>query len=94
LQCVDIVQLTSASLMRLHYVTKLLLTLKSAVNFVIYCWFSEKFWLTLKRIFYPHRCCPCLFSPSASALNHSGYYATMRSYNYTSYTAREATTSL
>lgn len=35
-------------------VAKLLLTLKSAVNFIVYCWFSEKFRATLRRVF---RCC-------------------------------------
>lgn len=34
----------------------LLLTLKSSVNFVLYCWFSEKFWATLKRVFFLHKC--------------------------------------
>jgi len=33
-----------------------LLTLKSAVNFIVYCWFSEKFRSTLKKIF----CSRCL----------------------------------
>lgn len=28
-----------------------MLTLKSSVNFVLYCWFSEKFWATIKRLF-------------------------------------------
>ena len=36
-------------------VAMLLLTLKSAVNFILYCWFSERFRVTLKRTF----CCKC-----------------------------------
>ena len=39
-----------------HNITLLLLTLKSAVNFILYCWFSEKFWATLKRIFCVEQC--------------------------------------
>ena len=38
------------AIMLFRYITMLLLTLKSAINFIIYCWFSEKFWATLKRI--------------------------------------------
>ena len=34
----------------------MLLVLKSAVNFILYCWFSEKFWATLKKIFCLGRC--------------------------------------
>ena len=37
----------SFSLWRL--VSVLLVSLKSAVNFVVYCWFSEEFWVTVKR---------------------------------------------
>lgn len=32
-------------------ISVLLAALKSAVNFILYCWFSEKFWITFKRIF-------------------------------------------
>jgi len=39
----------------------LLLALKSAVNFIVYCWFSEKFRVTLGRLFHcellRRRCC-------------------------------------
>jgi len=39
----------------------LLLAVKSAVNFIVYCWFSEKFRLTLGRLFrcdvVGRRCC-------------------------------------
>ncbi|XP_069142749.1 sex peptide receptor-related protein 2-like isoform X4 [Argopecten irradians] len=31
--------------------TILMLALKSAINFILYCWFSEKFWNTFKRTF-------------------------------------------
>ena len=36
----------SSGFMVFRYVTMLLLTLKSAVNFILYCWFSEKFLAT------------------------------------------------
>ena len=38
----------SPSLLHCRDVTVLLLALKSAVNFIVYCWFSERFWATLK----------------------------------------------
>ena len=34
----------------------ILLTIKSSVNFILYCWFSEKFWATLKRSFCLEKC--------------------------------------
>ena len=41
----------------------LLLALKSAVNFIVYCWFSEKFRVTLGRVFHyevlRRLCCRC-----------------------------------
>lgn len=47
---------SSPGIRLLRYVTILLLTLKSAVNFIVYCWFSEKFWATLKAILRLNRC--------------------------------------
>ena len=44
-------QIATAHFMIFRYVTQLLLTLKSAINFILYCWFSEKFWTTLKKVF-------------------------------------------
>lgn len=41
---------SSPAIQLLRYVTILLLTLKSAVNFIVYCWFSEKFRVTLKAV--------------------------------------------
>lgn len=35
----------------LQDITNLLLALRSSFNFVLYCWFSEKFWNTFKRTF-------------------------------------------
>ena len=46
----------SSTFMVFRYVTMLLLTLKSAINFILYCWFSEKFWTTLKKIFCTEYC--------------------------------------
>ncbi|KAK3102211.1 hypothetical protein FSP39_009628 [Pinctada imbricata] len=37
-------------------VTIILSALKSAFNFIIYCWFSEKFWNTFKRVFCHRNC--------------------------------------
>ena len=34
-----------------RYITILMLTLKSAVNVILYCWFSEKFIISLKTLF-------------------------------------------
>ncbi|XP_061167984.1 fibropellin-1-like isoform X2 [Saccostrea echinata] len=33
------------------FIAQSLLTFKSSVNFIVYCWFSEKFWNTFKRVF-------------------------------------------
>lgn len=41
----------------LSYITILLLVLRSSFNFVLYCWFSEKFWNTFKKTFCS---APCL----------------------------------
>ena len=40
----------------LTYITVLLLALRSSFNFVLYCWFSEKFWYTFKRTFCTPAC--------------------------------------
>ena len=45
-----------SNIMLFRAVTTLLLVLKSAVNFILYCWFSEKFWATLKKIFCMDQC--------------------------------------
>ena len=39
-----------------NYCTIIVLVLKSAINFILYCWFSEKFWATFKFIFCMQRC--------------------------------------
>lgn len=39
-------------------ITQILLAIKSACNFILYCWFSEKFWNTFKRIFCLRHCLP------------------------------------
>ena len=39
-----------------RYVTLMLLSIKAAVNFIVYCWFSEKFLETLKRLLLIHYC--------------------------------------
>lgn len=47
---------TSTALSFFRYITMMLLSLKATINFILYCWFSEKFWVTLKRIFCLHYC--------------------------------------
>ena len=38
------------------FIALCLLTFKSSVNFIVYCWFSEKFWNTFKRVFCAKMC--------------------------------------
>ncbi|KAH3876234.1 hypothetical protein DPMN_000071 [Dreissena polymorpha] len=49
------------------YVTVLFLVLRSSFNFIIYCWFSEKFRNTFKRIFYVDKCKPIKWNNSDHA---------------------------
>ena len=39
-----------------RYITIMMLSLKAAINFILYCWFSEKFWVTLKKTVCVHYC--------------------------------------
>ncbi|CAG5130315.1 unnamed protein product, partial [Candidula unifasciata] len=48
------------------YTCNVLLALKSSCNFVLYCWFSEKFWITFKRIF-----CLSVCPPKQSVIQNS-----------------------
>ena len=41
----------SVALLTFRLLAVLLLAVKSAVNFIVYCWFSEKFRVTLGRVF-------------------------------------------
>lgn len=68
-----------------HYVTMLLLIFKSSINFILYCWFSEKFWATLKRTFYLERCWP--FKRNYASQN--GNYYNLR--RFSSYATKEST---
>ncbi|KAH9512960.1 hypothetical protein Btru_037150 [Bulinus truncatus] len=45
----------SDSLTYLRHVCHSLLALKSCCNFILYCWFSDKFWATFKRTFCKQR---------------------------------------
>jgi len=53
----------STALVMFKLLAVLLLALKSAVNFIVYCWCSEKFRVTLGRLFrcqlLGHGCCCC-----------------------------------
>lgn len=52
------------------HVSLLLLSVKSAVNFILYCWFSEKFRVTFKRLF----CMPnCLTRPQMRRLSNNSH---------------------
>jgi thyrotropin-releasing hormone receptor len=65
----------SSGLMLFRYVTMLLLTLKSAVNFILYCWFSEKFWATFKKMFCFNS---CVVSLCRNNETFSGSYYSLR----------------
>ncbi|GFN84353.1 histone-lysine N-methyltransferase SETMAR-like protein [Plakobranchus ocellatus] len=54
----------SSSLKIFKFVCHSLLAIKSSCNFILYCWFSEKFCTTFKRIFCLHS---CQVRPSSSA---------------------------
>ncbi|KAL8622044.1 hypothetical protein ACOMHN_056529 [Nucella lapillus] len=41
-----------------HDIALIVLAGKSACNFILYCWFSEKFWNTFKQIFCLRHCLP------------------------------------
>ena len=58
----------SDSFHTLRYMTMLLLTTKSAINFILYCWFSEKFCHTLKKLI-----CVSVFMRRASKNGHLYY---------------------
>lgn len=55
-------------------VTILLLTLKSALNFVVYCWSREKFWMTLRSFF----CARCAPRPAQLRWSQSGSYYSLQ----------------
>ncbi|ELT94998.1 hypothetical protein CAPTEDRAFT_215199 [Capitella teleta] len=48
---------SSTGFLIFHQLAIVVLAFKSAVNFIIYCWFSEKFWATLKKIFCRYQIC-------------------------------------
>ncbi len=78
-------QAFSPGFMLFRYITMLLLTLKSAVNFILYCWFSEKFWATLKRIFCIQQ---CLYMNKGYNSQNGNYYNLRR---FSSCATREST---
>ncbi|KAK3590824.1 hypothetical protein CHS0354_012417 [Potamilus streckersoni] len=47
-------------------ITLLLLALRSSFNFILFCWFSEKFWNTFKRVFCIKKCIRKIFSRKLS----------------------------
>ena len=63
-----------------RYVAMLLLTFKSAVNFIIYCWFSEKFWTTLKQVFCIEQCVH-IFSGKHSGEQQNGSYFNLKRFS-------------
>ena len=62
--------------MLFRYITMLLLTVKSAVNFIVYCWFSEKFRDTLKKTLCTEWCLSRLRKKQ-----RSGSYLNLRRYS-------------
>lgn len=54
------------------YTTIFLLGLKSSFNFIIYCWFSEKFWITFQRLFCLR---DCLSKQPSRRKNHTVHSA-------------------
>ncbi|XP_063447601.1 sex peptide receptor-related protein 2-like [Mytilus trossulus] len=53
-------------------ITLFLLAVKSAFNFILYCWFSEKFWNTFKRVFCVRY---CTMKHSTKRKNHTVHSA-------------------
>lgn len=79
----------SAEFTQFHAVTKLLLTFKAAANFILYCWFSERFLLTLRRLCRrsrAHRHCQVFCQGNDSSI--AGYSS---AYNYTTNSFRPPT---
>lgn len=69
-------QLVSSGFMMFRYVAMMMLSLKAALNFILYCWFSEKFWVTLKRIFCMRQCSQ--ISHNYSDLTNGSLYSLRR----------------
>ena len=64
--------IVSRGFLLFRYVTMLLLALKSAINFLLYCWFSEKFRVTLKHLFCL-RCCLDMLGKGEKSRNCNYY---------------------
>ncbi|CAL1528695.1 unnamed protein product [Lymnaea stagnalis] len=72
---VDHSELTSsASLTYFRHVCHSLLALKSSCNFVLYCWFSDKFWATFKRTFCHQRCPGRQLVCRSNSFNNNGHH--------------------
>ena len=66
----------TVSFIRFNSAAMLLLTLKSAVNFVLYCWFSESFWATLRRTACGKYCFKKVLRRSDSEYSHRRFSST------------------
>ncbi|KAL8595177.1 hypothetical protein ACOMHN_013850 [Nucella lapillus] len=77
-----------------HDVALVVLAVKSSCNFILYCWFSEKFWITFKQIFCLRHCLPeqpALHNGLANG-HHNGHGCSARSSHRTScFVTRETT---
>ncbi|KAK7102400.1 hypothetical protein V1264_020623 [Littorina saxatilis] len=62
-------------LQMVHNFALVVLAMKSACNFILYCWFSEKFWTTFKQIFCLRHCLP------EQPLVHNGHNGCQRNGN-------------
>ncbi|KAH9512965.1 hypothetical protein Btru_037172 [Bulinus truncatus] len=60
-----------SSLKKLITVSRTLIVMKFSCNFILYCWFSEKFWTTFKRTFCLHHCIPKQMSHMANGYNNN-----------------------
>ncbi|KAK0062347.1 thioredoxin domain-containing protein 17 [Biomphalaria pfeifferi] len=61
------------SLKNLITITRTLMALKVSCNFILYCWFSEKFWTTFKRTFCLHHCIPKQMSRMPNGYNNNSH---------------------
>ncbi|CAG5130311.1 unnamed protein product, partial [Candidula unifasciata] len=58
------------------------LALRSSCNFVLYCWFSEKFWVTFKRIFWMPICRTKQLSLRPTRYNYNSQHSRVSSHTY------------
>ncbi|KAL3851816.1 hypothetical protein ACJMK2_015521 [Sinanodonta woodiana] len=72
-------------------ITLLLLALRTSFNFILFCWFSEKFWNTFKRVFCIKKCFRKIFSRkfSVKTNGNSEHNTSVTNRKISSYNTRE-----